>query len=184
MIGCKRSGGVGYGIRAIRDTTDSVSKTEDKLIFNHSGFPRSKFNHLITFHSDISLISAISLTCSHGHTSTTMAISALVTVRPRLCSFRTSYKAIAMRHFNLSTTWRVYQNHNTTQDPNQPKPKRNAIPEPNPSYPAFNLNSLGLGKRMKIAVIIIVSIFGTIETWFWCTAIWRWWQGLGKPSKS
>ncbi|KAH6962957.1 hypothetical protein DER45DRAFT_552100 [Fusarium avenaceum] len=113
-----------------------------------------------------------------------MAVSALVTVRPRLFSFRTSCKAIAIRHFNLFTTSRVYQNHNTRQDPNQPKPKRSAIPEPNPSYPAFNLNSLGLGKRMKIAVIIIVGIFGTIETWFWCTAIWRWWQGVGKPSKS
>lgn len=113
-----------------------------------------------------------------------MAVSALVAVRPRLFPFRISYKAIAIRNLNYSFTSRVYQNHKTTQDPNQTKPKRNTIPELNPSYPAFNLNSLGLGKRMKIAVIIIVSIFGTIETWFWCTAIWRWWQGLGESSKS
>ncbi|KAH7251114.1 hypothetical protein BKA59DRAFT_471631 [Fusarium tricinctum] len=113
-----------------------------------------------------------------------MAVSALVAVRPRLFPFRTSYKAIVIKGFSYSSTSRVYQNYKTTQDPNQTEPKRNGIPEPNPSYPAFNLNSLGLGKQMKIAVIIIISIFGTIETWFWCTAIWRWWQGLGEPSKS
>ncbi|CAI6064835.1 unnamed protein product [Clonostachys chloroleuca] len=43
--------------------------------------------------------------------------------------------------------------------------------------PSFNLNSLGLSKNMKILVLGIISIFGTIETWFWCKAIWRWWKG-------
>ncbi|CAG9989525.1 unnamed protein product [Clonostachys byssicola] len=45
--------------------------------------------------------------------------------------------------------------------------------------PSFNLNSLGLSKNMKILVLGIISIFGTVETWFWCKAIWRWWKGAG-----
>ncbi|VUC25093.1 unnamed protein product [Clonostachys rosea] len=43
--------------------------------------------------------------------------------------------------------------------------------------PSFDLSSLGLSKNMKILVLGIISIFGTIETWFWCKAIWRWWKG-------
>lgn len=47
----------------------------------------------------------------------------------------------------------------------------------NPEYPAFSLDSLGLSKNMKIVVLVLISIFGTIETWFYCQAIWRWWKG-------
>jgi preprotein translocase subunit SecF len=43
--------------------------------------------------------------------------------------------------------------------------------------PAFSLSGLGLSKNMRIGLLVIISIFGTIETWFYCQAIWRWWKG-------
>ncbi|OGM45031.1 hypothetical protein ABOM_005762 [Aspergillus bombycis] len=46
-----------------------------------------------------------------------------------------------------------------------------------PQYPSFNFESLGMSKGTKAFVIAILCCFGTMETWFWCKAIWRWWQG-------
>ncbi|PGG98820.1 hypothetical protein AJ80_09457 [Polytolypa hystricis UAMH7299] len=46
-----------------------------------------------------------------------------------------------------------------------------------PEYPTFSLDSLGLSRNMKIFLIGILCVFGTMETWFWCKAIWRWWKG-------
>lgn len=42
-----------------------------------------------------------------------------------------------------------------------------------------NFAGLGLSKNMKVFLIIVVSIFGTMETWMYCKAIWRWWNGAG-----
>ncbi|KAB8252828.1 hypothetical protein BDV35DRAFT_166412 [Aspergillus flavus] len=46
-----------------------------------------------------------------------------------------------------------------------------------PQYPAFNFDALGMSKGTKAFVIGILCCFGTMETWFWCKAIWRWWKG-------
>ncbi|KAF4982176.1 hypothetical protein FZEAL_2153 [Fusarium zealandicum] len=64
---------------------------------------------------------------------------------------------------------------NSTQ--NQQRPNST-----NPSYPAFSFESMGLSKRMKVSILVLLSIFGTIETWFWCQTIWRWWKG-GQQSR-
>lgn len=48
-----------------------------------------------------------------------------------------------------------------------------------PELPAFNLGSLGLSKNMKIFLVVILSIFGSMETYFYCRAAWRWWKGSG-----
>ncbi|KAH7123502.1 hypothetical protein B0J13DRAFT_566720 [Dactylonectria estremocensis] len=53
----------------------------------------------------------------------------------------------------------------------------------NPSYPAFSLEALGVSKNMKIFLLVILSIMGTIETWFWCKAIWFWWKGDSEAQK-
>ncbi|KAF4311830.1 hypothetical protein GTA08_BOTSDO12540 [Botryosphaeria dothidea] len=50
----------------------------------------------------------------------------------------------------------------------------------NPDYPPFSFEALGISKNMKMVIIGLLSVFGTIETWFWCKAIWRWWKGDGK----
>ncbi|GME33331.1 uncharacterized protein JN550_012151 [Neofusicoccum parvum] len=46
-----------------------------------------------------------------------------------------------------------------------------------PEYPSFSFEALGISKNMRIGVIVVLSIFGTIETWFWCQWAWRWWKG-------
>jgi hypothetical protein len=43
--------------------------------------------------------------------------------------------------------------------------------------PIFSLDGLGLSKNGKRFVIGILCVLGTIETWFWCRAGWRWWKG-------
>lgn len=46
-----------------------------------------------------------------------------------------------------------------------------------PELPVFSLDGLGIGKNMKAFLIAVLCIFGTVETWFYCKAIWRWWYG-------
>lgn len=56
-----------------------------------------------------------------------------------------------------------------------PEPKQNG--SANPEIPAFSFEALGVGRNMKIFLIICLSIFGTMETWFYCKWIYRWWYG-------
>lgn len=30
---------------------------------------------------------------------------------------------------------------------------------------------------MKMVVLGLVGVLSTMEAWFWCKAIWRWWKG-------
>jgi hypothetical protein len=46
----------------------------------------------------------------------------------------------------------------------------------NPEIPSFSLDSLGLSKTTKTVVLVILGVFGTIESWFWVQTIWRWWK--------
>jgi len=43
--------------------------------------------------------------------------------------------------------------------------------------PSVSLESLGIGKKMKMFLLAVLTVFGTIETWFWCKAIFIWWKG-------
>lgn len=47
----------------------------------------------------------------------------------------------------------------------------------NPELPAFSLDGLGISKNMKLVIIGILCVFGTMETWMYCKWIWRWWKG-------
>ena len=40
----------------------------------------------------------------------------------------------------------------------------------------MSFESLGIGKNMKVFLLVILGVFGSIETWFWCKAIWIWWK--------
>ncbi|KAF4211377.1 hypothetical protein CNMCM8980_002223 [Aspergillus fumigatiaffinis] len=46
----------------------------------------------------------------------------------------------------------------------------------NPEIPSFSLDSLGLSKTTKTVVLVILGVFGTIESWFWVQTVWRWWK--------
>lgn len=60
------------------------------------------------------------------------------------------------------------------QAPPKAETKENATE--NPSFET-SFASLGLSRNMKIFLIVVVSIFGTMETWFYCKAAWIWWKG-------
>ncbi|OAA70693.1 hypothetical protein ISF_02667 [Cordyceps fumosorosea ARSEF 2679] len=47
----------------------------------------------------------------------------------------------------------------------------------NPELPKFSLDGLGVSRNMKVFLIVVLSIFGTMETWLYCKAVWRWWYG-------
>jgi hypothetical protein len=64
---------------------------------------------------------------------------------------------------------------------NKPKPPPSSKKSPanlstEHEVPRADFSQLNLSRRMKITVLVIVSIFGTFETIFYCRAIWRWWQ--------
>lgn len=46
--------------------------------------------------------------------------------------------------------------------------------------PTFSLKALGLSKNMRLGVLTLLGIFGTIETWFYCQWALRWWRGDGE----
>lgn len=50
--------------------------------------------------------------------------------------------------------------------------------------PKFSFEGLGMSKNSRIFVIVVLSIFGTIETWVWCKGIYRWWNGPSEEEKS
>ncbi|CAM1502481.1 Fc.00g044650.m01.CDS01 [Cosmosporella sp. VM-42] len=63
------------------------------------------------------------------------------------------------------------------KQPNKPQSPPETPSPGNPEYPAFSFEALGVSKNMKIFLMVVLSIFGTIETWFWCQTVWRWWKG-------
>ncbi|PGH10503.1 hypothetical protein AJ79_05431 [Helicocarpus griseus UAMH5409] len=46
-----------------------------------------------------------------------------------------------------------------------------------PEYPKFSLEGLGMSRNMKMVMYGLIGVLGTMETWFYCKAIWRWWKG-------
>ncbi|OTB05847.1 hypothetical protein M426DRAFT_21579 [Hypoxylon sp. CI-4A] len=59
-----------------------------------------------------------------------------------------------------------------TKKANNRSPKSEEPPPMN-----FSFEGLGMSRNTKVAVIVILSIFGTIETIFWIKWIWRWFSG-------
>ncbi|PTB64940.1 hypothetical protein BBK36DRAFT_1142864 [Trichoderma citrinoviride] len=53
----------------------------------------------------------------------------------------------------------------------------------NDELPSFSFEGPGMSRNVKIFVIAVLSIFGTIETWVWCKGIYRWWNGAQKEEK-
>ncbi|KAJ2968214.1 hypothetical protein NQ176_g9288 [Zarea fungicola] len=83
----------------------------------------------------------------------------------------------------LTTTRRYHDDHKSLSKaktaPTQQSSKANSQESQNgnPELPKFSLDGLGVSKNMKIFLVVVLSIFGTMETWFYCKAIWRWWKG-------
>jgi hypothetical protein len=53
----------------------------------------------------------------------------------------------------------------------------------NDELPSFSFEGLGMSRNVKIFIIAVLSIFGTIETWVWCKGIYRWWNGPSEKEK-
>ncbi|KAM5456908.1 hypothetical protein MaudCBS49596_001150 [Microsporum audouinii] len=62
-------------------------------------------------------------------------------------------------------------------------PKSNTEDDPF-STPSVSLESLGIGKNMKVFLLAVLCVLGTVETWFWCKAIWTWWKGGEKDAEA
>lgn len=43
--------------------------------------------------------------------------------------------------------------------------------------PSVSFEGLGISRNMKVVLLVILGVFGSIETYFWCRAIWTWWKG-------
>ncbi|KAL6856801.1 hypothetical protein J3F83DRAFT_751866 [Trichoderma novae-zelandiae] len=80
-----------------------------------------------------------------------------------------SYQAIARRR----NTVRNFSGHVSLRNKQQN----------NDELPSFSFEGLGMSRNVKIFVIAVLSIFGTIETWVWCKGIYRWWNGAPKEEE-
>ncbi|KAI6364320.1 hypothetical protein MCOR25_005658 [Pyricularia grisea] len=76
-----------------------------------------------------------------------------------------SAAAISPRAFSIQTARRNGENKN--------KPDESI----NPQLPKVTFESLGVTGPLKWVIVALLTVFGTIETWVWCKAIWRWWKG-------
>ncbi|KAL7941459.1 hypothetical protein V8C42DRAFT_334629 [Trichoderma barbatum] len=105
--------------------------------------------------------------------------------------------AVRMLHVtkisNISTTLNLRRNHQKYQNivnEHSTMRKFSAYTQLRNKYqndeklPSFSFEGLGMSRNVKIFVIAVLSIFGTIETWVWCKGIYRWWNGpSGKERK-
>lgn len=91
-----------------------------------------------------------------------------------LSLFHSSH-AISQLQGSLSKpTTRLYNTNTNNSPANKPNPK----PQPsNIEPPVFEFKSLGLKGPVKVVVIAVVCVLGTIETIFWVKVGWRWWNG-------
>ncbi|KAH7254590.1 hypothetical protein B0J15DRAFT_494673 [Fusarium solani] len=94
----------------------------------------------------------------------------------RTNNMQVGFSRLSISPRQLSTTRNMRAAQKEQRASKQPQPHQ-PQDSGNPSYPAFSLDALGLSKNMKVVVLVLISIFGTIETWFYCQAIWRWWKG-------
>ena len=106
--------------------------------------------------------------------------ASLVRAGPRATLYRrailTPLPLTSSSHANLSN-YAPTRNKKSTQS-SKPQSQHTQHSNPgNPELPKFSLEGLGLSKNMRIVVLVLISIFGTLETWVYCKAVWRWWKG-------
>ncbi|KAL7929323.1 hypothetical protein V8C35DRAFT_315721 [Trichoderma chlorosporum] len=94
-----------------------------------------------------------------------------------------SLHPIKMRNTSsIPNTWRIHQSCKTTTNDHVLVRQISGYPhlrnkrQNNEELPSFSFEGLGMSKNAKIFVIVVLSIFGTIETWVWCKGIYRWWN--------
>ncbi|KAJ7038040.1 hypothetical protein C8F04DRAFT_1091154 [Mycena alexandri] len=65
----------------------------------------------------------------------------------------------------------------------QPGPSQDGPGELAPPKKPDRWEELGISKNMKILLLVIFSILGTIETWVWTKGILRWYYGAPKEEE-
>ncbi|KAM0263173.1 hypothetical protein ACHAQJ_001328 [Trichoderma viride] len=88
--------------------------------------------------------------------------------------------------FNLRNHYQrnqaIFNGHSTLRNFSIQAPLRNQQ-QKNDELPSFSFEGLGMSRNVKIFIIGVLSIFGTIETWVWCKGIYRWWNGPSEKEK-
>lgn len=58
------------------------------------------------------------------------------------------------------------------------KAKTQADPDSGAWKPlAMSFESIGVGKNMKMLILLVASVTATLELFIWCESIWNWWKG-------
>ncbi|KAI0779829.1 hypothetical protein C8Q74DRAFT_718734 [Fomes fomentarius] len=80
----------------------------------------------------------------------------------------------ASLHSSQFSTYRplCLDNKSSSYKPNDARPSSG-----NSDYPSFTFEELGISKNMKVVILTIIGILGTVETWTWARVIWHWWEG-------
>ncbi|ODA80162.1 hypothetical protein RJ55_03120 [Drechmeria coniospora] len=93
--------------------------------------------------------------------------------------------ALMLRRSPFTTQSCLREGHKGQPAASKADGKGSAAEESSAQNPSFETNfaGLGLSRGMKIFLIVVVGIFGTMETWMYCKAMWRWWKGEGKKAE-
>ncbi|KAI2623329.1 hypothetical protein GGR54DRAFT_48030 [Hypoxylon sp. NC1633] len=98
-----------------------------------------------------------------------------------------SYSFNSHTHLIRPSTRAYAMMFSTTRSVLESKQPPKQDPSKNPDIPGFSFEGLGMSRNAKIAVIVILSIYGTMESLFYIRWIWRWFEGSkdgGSESKT
>lgn len=91
-----------------------------------------------------------------------------------LPSFHSSHAISQLQGSLPKPSTRLYNTNTNNSSANKPNPR----PQPsNIEPPVFDFKSLGLKGPVKVVVIAVICVLGTIETIFWVKVGLRWWNG-------
>ncbi|KAI8630155.1 hypothetical protein F5Y19DRAFT_429082 [Xylariaceae sp. FL1651] len=84
----------------------------------------------------------------------------------------------------LSSTPSV-KKQSSTASSNESSPRHGASNNQSPSPDDFKISfqDIGMNRTTRFVVYAVVGVLGTMETIFWCKALWRWWSG-GEEGKA
>ncbi|KAI1805471.1 hypothetical protein F4811DRAFT_514832 [Daldinia bambusicola] len=106
----------------------------------------------------------------------TIVRSSAGAVKSRIaCPYRPTFSSHLLSQLTRATTSKLSTSSSglsAKRPTNDPSKQPDKIPPM-----GFSFEGLGMTRRTKIAVIIIISIYGTMETIFYIRWFWRWYSG-------
>lgn len=99
---------------------------------------------------------------------TTVPLRSLARLTPTASSFSTQTPHLALSSKSSPVKPGSAKTHESDQD-GEVQAQAEAL--------SVSFEGLGISRNMKVVLLVILGVFGSIETYFWCRAVWTWWRG-------